>query len=113
MAEQVLDNARLVLAGEVIDGHVAVDSGSISAVGAGRSARAGRIDLEGDYLLPGLVELHTDNLENHVQPRPGVDWPMLSAAMDHDARIATAESRPCSMRSPSARSATTASGWNG
>lgn len=90
MAQQVLDNARLVLAAEVVDGHVAVSDGLIAAVGTGRSAASGRIDLEGDYLLPGLVELHTDNLENHVQPRPGVDWPMLSAAMDHDARIAAA-----------------------
>ena len=30
----------------------------------------GAIDLEGDYLLPGLVELHTDNFERHLMPRP-------------------------------------------
>jgi len=90
MAELVLDNARVVLAGEVIEGHVVVAGNLIAAVDSGHGRVPGRVDLEGDYLLPGLVELHTDNLENHVQPRPGVDWPMLSAAMDHDARIAAA-----------------------
>ena len=44
-----------------------------------RPTASGAIDLEGDYLLPGLVELHTDNLENHVTPRPGVRWPGLPA----------------------------------
>ena len=33
-------------------------------------------DLQGDWLLPGLVELHTDNLERHVTPRPRVTFPM-------------------------------------
>jgi alpha-D-ribose 1-methylphosphonate 5-triphosphate diphosphatase len=48
------------------------------------------VDLEGDFLLPGLVELHTDNLEKHVAPRPGVRWPMPAAVIAHDAQIAAA-----------------------
>ena len=38
--------------------------------------------------MPGLVELHTDNLEKHFAPRPGVQWPILAAVMAHDAQIA-------------------------
>ena len=30
----------------------------------------GALDFEGDYLLPGFIELHTDNLEKHFVPRP-------------------------------------------
>jgi len=42
-------------------------------------------DLEGDYLIPGLVELHTDNLEKHFIPRAGVNWPIaLSSVVAHD-----------------------------
>ncbi len=48
-------------------------------------SHAQRIDLEGDYLIPGLVELHTDNLEKHFIPRTGVSWPHgISAAIAHD-----------------------------
>jgi alpha-D-ribose 1-methylphosphonate 5-triphosphate diphosphatase len=47
-------------------------------------------DLGGDYLLPGLVELHTDNLEKYMSPRPGVDWPSASAVLTHDAQIVSA-----------------------
>ena len=89
MSELVFGNGRIVTADKVIDnGTVKVTGGRIAAVDDGRAAVS--IDLGGDYLLPGLVELHTDNLENHVQPRPGVMWPILSAVMDHDARIAGA-----------------------
>jgi alpha-D-ribose 1-methylphosphonate 5-triphosphate diphosphatase len=41
-------------------------------------------------LLPGLIELHTDNLEKHVSPRPGVRWPMPAAVLAHDAQVAGA-----------------------
>ena len=47
-------------------------------------------DWGGDYLLPGLVELHTDNLEKHLEPRPGVRWPAMPALLTHDAQVATA-----------------------
>lgn len=46
------------------------------------------IDLEGDYLIPGLVELHTDNLEKHFVPRTGVSWPVgLSSVVAHDVHM--------------------------
>lgn len=49
-----------------------------------------RVDCEGDYLLPGLVELHTDNLERHLHPRPGTWWSAASALWSHDAELAAA-----------------------
>ena len=46
------------------------------------------IDLMGDYLMPGLIEIHTDNLERHLMPRPKVYWDELPALLAHDAEIA-------------------------
>lgn len=83
--EQVLSNARIVLAHEVIDGHVVVRDGVIAEVGHG-PARGD--DMEGDYLLPGLVELHTDHMEGHYAPRPGVRWNAVAAVQAHDAQVA-------------------------
>jgi len=49
------------------------------------------MDVEGDYVTPGIVEMHTDNMEKHFVPRPGVFWPNgLAAALAHDAQIASA-----------------------
>lgn len=89
-AELVLTNARVVTADSIVDGTVVVRGGTIAAVEMGRSQLPGAVDCEGDYLLPGLVELHTDNLERHVVPRPGVFWPPDSAVLAHDAEIAAA-----------------------
>ena len=90
-AEWTATNARVVLRDSVIDGSVHVRDGRIAAVDEGPSAVAGAMDFEGDYLIPGLVEIHTDNVEKHFLPRPGVVWPSgLSAVMAHDTQIAGA-----------------------
>lgn len=90
MNDIVLGNARLVLANEIVTGHVLVRDGRIAAVGSGATSVPGAQDLEGDYLLPGLVEMHTDNLERHVMPRPKVAFPMQAAVQAHDGEIAAA-----------------------
>ena len=78
-------NAKLVLPEEVIEGSVAITDGTIAAIDAGGAVGE---DFEGDYLIPGLVELHTDQLENYYRPRPGVFWNPLSALQSHDVQIA-------------------------
>lgn len=84
---KVFKNATLVLADEVLDGSLTVDeSGRISGIGSPTAADGH--DCEGDYLLPGLVELHTDHLETHYAPRPKVRWSPVSAVQAHDAQIA-------------------------
>lgn len=89
-ADIVLSNARLVLADEVVHGTVHLSDGLIASVDSGGTAVPGAEDLDGDYLMPGLVELHTDNLEKHVQPRPKVRWPTSSALLAHDAQVVAA-----------------------
>lgn len=89
-AETILTNARLVTADRVFNGTLVIRDGLITEVEEGRSHLPQALDLNGDHLLPGLVELHTDNLEKHMSPRPGVDWPSASAVLTHDAQIVAA-----------------------
>lgn len=81
-------NANLVLEDRVVSGGLTVRDGRIQEVIEGGSS--GGIDFEGDYLIPGLVELHTDHLEVHYAPRPGVRWDTLAAIQAHDGQVATA-----------------------
>lgn len=91
MTEMLVTNARLVLADNTLDGTVGIQDGRINDIGEGSSSVADAIDFEGDFLLPGFVELHTDNLEKHLQPRPGVMWPSSAASViAHDVQIAGA-----------------------
>ena len=87
----ILTNARVVTPTAIVVGTVSMTGGTIETVEEGRSHLSGALDLEGDLLLPGLVELHTDNLERHLEPRPGVHWPSpLAALLAHDGQIAAA-----------------------
>lgn len=82
-------NARLVLRDEVVHGSIRVEGGRITALDQGSSVPAGAVDCDGDFLCPGLIELHTDTLERHLRPRPGVHWPHLPAIAAHDAELAS------------------------
>jgi alpha-D-ribose 1-methylphosphonate 5-triphosphate diphosphatase len=86
----LLTNARVVLPDAVMQGSVRLEGGLIAGVEAGMSSGAGGVDLDGDFLLPGAVDLHTDNLERQVQPRSGTRWPSRSAFLAHDAQCAAA-----------------------
>ncbi|HYN38476.1 MAG TPA: alpha-D-ribose 1-methylphosphonate 5-triphosphate diphosphatase, partial [Rhodospirillales bacterium] len=89
-AEQTLTNACIVSGCDLFRGTVHVVGGRIAAVDTGRSAARSAVDLQGDLLIPGLVDIHTDNLERHLEPRPGVDWPSLPALLSHDRQMAAA-----------------------
>ncbi|MFT5651935.1 MAG: alpha-D-ribose 1-methylphosphonate 5-triphosphate diphosphatase [Pseudorhodobacter sp.] len=87
MPQTVLANAMLVLPNEVIEGAICVEGGKIIALDQGNTVPTGAIDCEGDLIMPGLIELHTDNLERHMEPRPKVNWPHASAIIAHDAEL--------------------------
>ncbi|MBB5754757.1 alpha-D-ribose 1-methylphosphonate 5-triphosphate diphosphatase [Prosthecomicrobium pneumaticum] len=87
MRETVFTNARIVLEDEVVEGSVCIRDGLIAAIDSGHAHGE---DFEGEYLVPGFVELHTDHLEGHFAPRPGVRWNAIAAVQAHDAQLATA-----------------------
>ncbi|MGV1750859.1 alpha-D-ribose 1-methylphosphonate 5-triphosphate diphosphatase [Agrobacterium sp. CG674] len=87
MTEQVFSNARIALDNEIMEGSVLVKDGLISDISTG-SSHLGE-NFEGDYLIAGLVELHTDHLEQHYSPRPGVTWNKTAAIQAHDAQVAS------------------------
>jgi alpha-D-ribose 1-methylphosphonate 5-triphosphate diphosphatase len=84
--DTIFRNATIVLGDEIVTGSVRTVDGEIVAIDTGAS-QVGE-DLGGDYLIPGLVELHTDHLEGHYRPRLGVYWNPLAALQAHDVQIA-------------------------
>lgn len=91
MTDTILTHARVVLADELLpDASVVLRDGRIHAIDHSRVTLPGAIDCDGDLLLPGLVEVHTDNLERHVMPRPKVNFPMRAALQAHDAEMVCA-----------------------
>ncbi len=82
MYPTVYTNYRLLLPDAEVLGTIAVTDGMITDIQSGTVSQGQ--DGDGNYLLPGLIELHTDNLEKCISPRPGVRWDLDSAAVNHD-----------------------------
>ncbi|MBW4646888.1 MAG: phosphonate metabolism protein PhnM [Goleter apudmare HA4340-LM2] len=88
MKEQVYTNYRLQLPQEELLGTLVVRDGLIADIQPGVVTHGE--NGQGDYLLPGFIELHTDNLERCMSPRPGIRWPLEVAAVYHDRDLASA-----------------------
>jgi len=69
-------------------GWIAFADGRVAGYGEG-NAPAGSEDANGDLIMPGLIELHTDHLEAHYVPRPKVFWDPIAAVVSYDAQLAT------------------------
>lgn len=80
----IITNARIVTAEVSFLGSVSIANGIIQSIGTQVSTVAAAIDFEGDLLIPGIVDIHTDNLERHYFPRPYIDWNAVSATIAHD-----------------------------
>jgi len=85
---QTLANARLILPGGEVQGRITVQGAEIVEIATGSAVPPGAVDCEGDIVTAGLVELHTDNLERHMRPRPSAHWPHIPAILAHDAELA-------------------------
>ena len=88
MTGTVFANAKIITEDTVLHGTMKIVDGVIAAIDGGAGVPSGAIDCEGDYIAPGLIELHTDNLERHLSPRPRVSWPKRAAVLGHDRELA-------------------------
>ncbi len=85
-----LENARIVTPEGVRRGALTIGDGRIVALDADAPRGAVRLDLGGDLLLPGLIDLHGDAIEKEVEPRPNAFFPLPVALDAIDRRMAAA-----------------------
>lgn len=70
MGDFIPGNAVLVLPDRLTPGAVVVAGGKIAEIRAGTDLPPGALDCRGDFLPPGMIELHTDNLDRHTEQHP-------------------------------------------
>lgn len=90
-----ITGAAIVLPDRVIErGTLRVDDGEITAIEeSGLSSLTEQetiIDGSGAYLMPGVVDLHNDNLEFEVNPRPKAGLPIPFALSTMERRLVAA-----------------------
>jgi len=75
MKPSLLTNARIVLPHAVVEGTIAIAADRIVEIMPDRHFAEG-VDLHGQWLIPGVIDLHTDYLEKEINPRPKTDFPL-------------------------------------
>lgn len=90
MEKLSITNVHIVTPTGVMNGAISFENGVITDITDGAAPQANPIDGDGDLVIPGLIDIHTDNLEKHFMPRPGAHWDAAGAAMAHDGQMATA-----------------------
>jgi len=80
-----LTHAKVVTPDAVLeDTNVVVSDGVIESIDS--NSKGNEINLQGNYLLPGLVDLHCDAIEKEIEPRAGVIIPYEVALRQVDTR---------------------------
>jgi alpha-D-ribose 1-methylphosphonate 5-triphosphate diphosphatase len=85
MNRQILSHAKLILPSDTIEGSVVIEDGKIAEVLPGQHYEEGT-NLNGLYLAPGVIDIHTDYLEKELNPRPDTHFPLELAFHMMDVR---------------------------
>ena len=88
--EMVIRNVRVVTPGEVLPlAAVVISQGLICDVATRAIPLSGRMDIDGRgcLLLPGFIDIHSDVIENAIQPRPGGRFPVDVALHELDKQL--------------------------
>lgn len=110
-APMLIRNGKLVLSDRVVHGAVGIIGGRIHAIIEEESFRpdgavgafnvpeaasdgflreypeAAVIDADGNYVMPGLIDIHCDAIEKEVQPRPNTLFPLPLALMEFERKL--------------------------
>ena len=75
---------RIVTPDAVVGGDIRIEGGHIVGVGDVDTDADTVVNARGRLVLPGLIDLHGDDIENHLHPRSGarMEIPMALASVD-------------------------------
>lgn len=85
-----LSDLTLVLPDRVIRGDLRLENGVIAEIRETGPAPAAGMAAGGLTLMPGFIDMHGDMIEQELEPRARVDFPMRVALNALDARLAAA-----------------------
>lgn len=86
----IIENAHLVLPDGILqEGSLLIEAGRIAKIDQGNTQNGLRhIDATGCYVLPGIIDLHSDVLEKELEPRPNTLFPTDMVLNEVDKKLA-------------------------
>jgi len=90
MRKFLIERAKVVTPFGILEqGYVLVGEGKILEVGEGQPKyRVKKINAEDMFLLPGLIDTHSDAIEKEVEPRPNTFFPFELSILELDRKLA-------------------------
>jgi len=85
MSEKIFTNATIVTPEEHFTGSIVIDNGIITDVCEDKFYTDGD-DVSGAWIIPGIIDIHSDYLEREVNPRPNTGFPLPLAFRHLDVR---------------------------
>jgi alpha-D-ribose 1-methylphosphonate 5-triphosphate diphosphatase len=98
MNSYLIKNAQVVTPYNVIpNGYIWVEEGRIKQVGSAQAespaifsvSAVQVIDADGAYVMPGIIDIHTDAMDAEIVPRPGADIPVEVAFRELERKMCT------------------------
>jgi len=84
----IITNAKIVMPDRILNGSVVIENGKIEKITSDKIEGDNIIDAKGKFLLPGLIDIHGDDLEKEISPRPSVNFPIDFALINLDRKTA-------------------------
>ena len=84
----IITNAKIVMPNTTLNGSVLIENGKIEKITSDKIEGDNVIDAKGKFLLPGLIDIHGDDLEKEISPRPSVNFPIDFALINLDRKTA-------------------------
>lgn len=85
---QILTNARVVTPNEDFIGTIHIENEVITSIEKTYEIHPEGINLQGQWLTPGCIDIHSDYMEKELHPRPSASFPMPFAFHFMDQRAA-------------------------
>lgn len=81
---------RIVMPGGILDGHtLVIEDGVIQGSRPDRAADApADLNVNGAWIMPGMIDSHSDAIENEMQPRPTSRFPIELSFMELERKLA-------------------------
>lgn len=87
-------NAQIISPDKVVKGHILIEGNKIAEVAESSFPRVKcysditMIDAESCYVMPGMIDLHSDAIEKEIQPRPNTLFPVDMAFYELEKKLA-------------------------
>jgi alpha-D-ribose 1-methylphosphonate 5-triphosphate diphosphatase len=93
MKKTCIYNAKIVLPERIVKGYLLIEGNRISEIIEGSfpkndwQAELVMIDAQGAYVMPGMIDMHSDAIEKEIQPRPNSLFPISMAFQELDKKL--------------------------